>query len=401
MRKIFSSLLTIAAVFGVMSCQKNADAPELQGPQPDCRLIVRIGTENTTKAGFVTENTIDKHINSLQIFVFDAESKLETDYWKSFSSPQAGEASVEIATFRGAKTVYAVVNRPRLVLPKEFTLANFESELTTQYGATAASTILSDLSENTYGTETTNLVMVGKNTIEMAEYNRNVNAPTASVQAAQTLNIFVKRLAALVKLEKITVNFDNTSLEDATFTIKGIYLRNVVGKSRMGLSGVTASAAADVYPLALDGAVQNAWWYNRAKLSDNKGPAASWEDFTLGDINVHGTAKTVNHCLLAYPNKETTDSNDASFGPRFTRLVIHANIQKPGIIADEADGECWYTFDLPSGLKANNIYKIENITISLFGANVDDDSLNDDPGRLVPTVTVDNWANGATLNYYL
>ena len=71
------------------------------------------------------------------------------------------------------------------------------------------------------------------------------------------------------------------------------------------------------------------------------------------------------------------------------------------MIDTEAAGECWYTFDLPKGLKANNIYKIENINISLFGASTDDDTLNDDPGRITPTVTVDNWANGATLNYYL
>lgn len=403
MKKTISILATIAAVCSMMSCNKKGATPETVTPQPTNYITVNIGMENTTKAGFVTENTTDKKINTMQIFVFDADGKLETDLWKSYQTPLAGTASETIATFSGTKTVYAVCNRSRLVLPKDFTLANFEGELTTQYGATASCTILSDLSENTYAASTSNLVMSGKNTINVLEYNKNANAPTASTQEAQAVNIYVKRLAAMVKLEKVTVNFTGTSLEGATFTIKGMYLRNVVGKSRIGMSGTSAAASAAVYPIDLSTTITNTAtnWYNRGKQSVGTGPAVSQENFTQAFTKVDGTATAVNHCLLTYPNRTETDSNKATFDARLTRLVLHANIQKTGVIDTEAAGDCWYTFDLPKGLKANNIYKIENINISLFGASTDDDTLNDDPGRITPTVTVDNWANGATLNYYL
>ena len=403
MKKTISILAIIAAVCGVMSCDKKGTTPDTFSNEPTCFITVNIGMENTTKAGFVTENTTDKKINTLQIFVFDADGKLETDLWKTYGTPLSGTASETIATFSGTKTVYAVCNRSRLVLPKEFTLANFEGELTTQYGASTSCTILSDLSENSYAATTSNLVMSGKNTINVLEYNKNAGAPTTSTQEAQTVNIYVKRLAAMVKLEKVTVNFVGTSLEGATFTIKGMYLRNAVGKSRIGMSGISAAAAAAVYPLDLSNTITStaANWYNRGKLSVGTGPAVTQESFTQAFSKVDGTATSVNHCLLTYPNRVDTDSNKATFDARLTRLVIHANIQKTGVIDSEAAGECWYTFDLPKGLKANNIYKIENITISLFGANTDDDSLNDDPGRITPTVTVDNWANGATLNYSL
>ena len=392
MKKIFSVFLTIAALCGVMSCNKSAPA-KLDAPQPDGAITVRINAGDQTKATYMAGNT-DKQINSIQVFVFDAENKLETDYFKSFATPQTGSTDVTIATFRGQKTVYAVLNHARITLAKEFPLASFEGE---------GSSVLTDLSENTYvnSPASSNLIMSGKNTIDVKEYNTNADAPAESVSTPQVLNIYVKRLASMVLLEKVTVNFTGTSLEGASFLIDQIYLRNAVGKCRLGMSGVSGSAGADVLPLALSNGIHNAAenWYNRGKYSVATGPAVTYENsMNLSAASVTGSPTSVGHCLLTYPNRSDGDSHDASFNPRHTRLVLKAVIMKAGVIDTEADGTCYYTFDLPQ-LNANNIYRVKNINITLFGSNTDDDINDEDPGRITPTITVDEWKDVVNLNY--
>ena len=414
MNKSFIFLLTAAALAGALSCSKSQGAAEPAGPQRDGAITVTIATDTDTKAAFVSQNTTDRKINSVQIFVFDKDGKLETDYWdgnaaSTAASAASGSYQKTIATFAGDKTVYAVVNRARLALPKEFPLAKFEgrdaSVYANQYGASAACTILSDLSENSYG-EDMNLVMSGFNTVTVSEYNTN----KIPGDMPEGVNIVVKRLAAMVMLKDITVNFANTSLEGASFVIKDIYLRNVVGRSCVGmtdkLGSPDAAGESSILPVSLQtvsGATFGnvASWYNRGAASVNKGPAVTFDD-NIGQTvsNVSGTATPVGRALLAYPNPQDEDSNAQEFGPRHTRLVIKALIQKEGVFANEAEGTCWYTFDLPE-LKSNVIYKVANINITMFGSNADDDTLNDDPGRINAQISVKTWTEAEALNYDL
>ena len=392
MKKILVSILTAATMFGLASCNKSVETPE--GPRPDCNLVVNIGTEVTTKAAYSDPNGSDRQINSLQIFVFDAEGKLETDYYKSFSGSNVS-ASATIATFRGRKTVYAVANRARLYLPKEYLLSAFESYDATSYGAAP---IVSDLSENTYGPTSFNLVMSGKNEVDVLPYDPNVAA--SATNGATTVNIYLKRLVSLVRLGKVTVNFDNTSLEGANFTIQQIYLRNVVGKSLIGMTANSSSAAEAVtaFPVVLPSTNFNnsSCWYNFGAIQDTA-PAVSVDAFTKDAEDVSGTATVVNRSLLAYPNAATADSREATFSPRYTRLVIKAKVSKAGFSAK--DEICWYTLTLRFPLVANKIYNIDNVNITMFGSNSDDDTLNDEPGRLTASVSVADWATGDDLNY--
>ena len=389
MKKLFTIFILTSVALGLLSCNSRKESVAAEGIK-DGAITVRIATADETKAALMS-GTVDQQINKVQVFVFDEEDKLETDY---YWEPDATSGYVEktIATFKGQKTVYAVINHARIVLPKDYPLTTFENETN--------SSILSNLSENTYDNSTSksNLVMSGKNTILVSEYNKN-KTPGAS---AQVLNIYVKRLAAMVLLEKISVDFRGTSLEGATFSVKQLYLRNVVGVCRLGMTGNagTAAAAASVSPIALDAAHNTVGnWYNQGSLATATGPAITFENLNAS-ATVAGSATTLNRCLFAYPNKTDADSNSSAFGPRHTRVVMKANIQKTGVIDSESEGDCWYVFDLPV-LEANNIYRIKNITITMFGAPADDDSLDNDPGRITPSITVSEWADEVELEYDL
>ena len=105
---------------------------------------------------------------------------------------------------------------------------------------------------------------------------KEVSATTLSAytgtNGATTVNIYLKRLVSLVRLGKVTVNFDNTSLEGANFTIQQIYLRNAVGKSLIGMTANSSSAAeaATAFPVVLPSTNFNnsSCWYNFGAIQD-------------------------------------------------------------------------------------------------------------------------------------
>ena len=189
MKKISTLLLTAATIVAaVASCNKNNPVAEPASSEPAKGLLsITIGMdEASTKAAF--NDMKDAQINKVQVFVFDAANLLETSYYADLTGV-SGATNVEIATFTGNKTVYAVLNHPRItsMKPKVSTLANFEA-------------ILSDLADNT----PTNLIMSGKNVVNVSEYGANGSLATAAPTALQ---IYVKRLAAAVILKKVTVDF--------------------------------------------------------------------------------------------------------------------------------------------------------------------------------------------------
>ena len=78
MRKL--SFFALALLAGVTACQKSAPGVEpLSEPQPDAALTVNIGMENEDVKA-TTAQVKDFQINKVQVFVFDASSKLETSF---------------------------------------------------------------------------------------------------------------------------------------------------------------------------------------------------------------------------------------------------------------------------------------------------------------------------------
>lgn len=380
MKKISFILLTAVAVLGAFSCQKNGTTsdPVKQDISAKGSFTVNIGVnETSTKSDNATKK--DFQINRFQVFVFNSSNILETDVFKEIT-PVDNATSATLATFTGAKTVYVVVNNERLYFtPQVTTLTNFENELT-------------DLAQVT----PTNIVMSGKNTITVTEYNTNKN-PAA---APQNLDVWVKRLACAVVLSRVKVDFSETSLRNATFTIQEIYLKNVVGKCHFALTGNTPVADAAVVPVDLLATEHTnyAYWYNKATKQATPTPPGVTVDSGLTiDCGTAGTFTTLNRILFAYPNKTDADSHAAAFDQRHTRVTIKAHVTKnaDGVSIDK---DTYYVFDLPI-LVANRIYTIADINITMLGK--EDDNNDDDllTGRISPQIHVSPWVNADPLSF--
>lgn len=371
-RTIFFLTAALAAAFlALPSCKKSAPAAHeggLLSEGPTGTILVDIGIPRTKSDNAVLK---DYQINSVQVLVFDESGKRETDRFETLSTPVQNTTSLTVTTKTGVKTVYAVLNSPRLT---ESSLDRLEAHL-------------SDLAENS----ATNLVMSGKNGITVTEYDKNKD----SGAVPQTMTIHAKRLAAMIQLDKVTVDFRNTSLEGGTFTIEQVYLKNVVGRAPVGVSGSPATDMPLVLPDAQHTNYDN--WYNKLTLQGSGAPAVTFDTWTKS-CSVGGTATALSRDLFAYPNKTAGDSTADTFSQRKTRLVIKAHVTATAHTSPAVDKDTYYTFDLPV-LVANNVYKIANINITMLGKDDDDDDDKSLVGRITPTITVDPWTGMTTLNY--
>lgn len=377
-KPLFTVFVALAATLA--SCSKSSPSHEAaSGPVPDASLTVNIGMEDkSTKAPAALVE--DYKINKVQVFVFDAENKLETSYFEQ-GLDKSTTHSVKIATFTGAKTVYVIVNHDRITKykPHVTTITNLEEELT-------------DLSMNT----PSSLVMSGKNTVTVGKYGNN-GASGTPVQINE-VKVYVKRLAAMVQLENLQVDFRGTDLEGATFTVLQLYLKNVVGKAVLGVNGYTGSAASTVLPLAIDDATLTnyGYWYNKGTLQAATAPEVTFENLSE-TCSVAGAQTSLAHNLFAYPNRTSEDPHAETFSKRHTRFVIKAHVKAATGFSD-LDTDTFYVFDLPE-LVANNIYKITNIRLTMLGK--DNDNKDDDiqAGKIQPVITVDPWNGTSSLTY--
>lgn len=370
-------ILTALAVASLASCQKNVqtasdwEEPVLEGPTGV--ISVKIQTpEPDSKSATLADNAI----STVQLFVFGTDNKLETSkYFQTYTSG----TDLKITAKKGdGKTLYVVLNAPRLNFSS---LSRFESP------SAASIDDLVDLSINTRE----HLVMVGKNTVNVVEYDANKTAdPVLS-----PVTVHVKRLAAKVVLDKITVDFRNTALEGGAFTVNQVYLVNVVGKSPLGVSSIGSGTADTGIPVALPSQVFNqmTYWYSPATLAS--GAPEMTFDATVNDpvCSVAGDEKNLGLIYLAYPNNaEAYQEGKSVTSPVHTALVIKATVSSNNFIDTAITNKVtYYTFDLPA-LEANKLYQITNITISMLGADNPGERVV--TGRVNPTITVDNWTNG-------
>ena len=342
-------LLAALAMLAAASCQKTNVPQSAAG-----NLIVQLGEEPVTKAA--DNPTAEKQINSVQLFVFDG-GNLETDLYKTGSA-----TSYTLTTGIGDKVVYAIVNAPRL---KYTTKAALEEGL-------------SDLKENAAN----GLVMSGKEPVTVSEYKTGSSSPA-------TCTVKVKRLVSAIQLASVATQFEGSTLEGSTFTIKEIYVKNVVGKAPYGVSAV----------LTEDQKKDAGNWYNKLKL-DTAPLTVTYDAFDPGLAVTAAKPLNVNHTLYVYPNASTADNGSATtFTPRPTRLVIHATITSQDSHRDVSikNQDYYYTFDLPA-LEANKKYKV-SVTISMLGKTTDTDDTKTTAGMATPTIKVLDWDQTIELSY--
>ena len=382
MKKNFLFLTAALLVACAVSCNKPQENPVPDVPLQTLKLRVGIPDEQT-KVLANAANVKDYQINSVQVFIFNdpssqggASALLETDYYYAPASPVDGSLSVTLNTTSNHKSIYVVANRARMYRTRgTYSMADFEAELT-------------DFTENS----PTGLLMVGK-----AQANMQPG------DIPEDVNVWLKRQVCMVKLTNLKVDFGNSSLSGATFTLKGMYIKNAVGRSRMALNGYTDSVGTDASFLSLSPADHSngSYWYNKHTRTDDA-PAILVDDSCNDACSTGGTATAIGRCLFTYPNQTQADkdshSSSATWVPRLTRITLKAHVSKNanGVSVDE---DTFYTFDLPE-LKANKVYDIRNIHITQMGKADDNTDSNVQGVQTQPSINVDEWDGDViNLNY--
>jgi len=371
--KTFISCLSALALAGLVSCQKNqvTVTPGItENPEETGKISVTVSVpEPETKAP--NASVKDAGISSVQLFIFDRATGLyeKSSTRKTFD----GETTVtmsDITSRSGEKIVWAVLNNPAILA-----VAN---------EAALKSTVL-DLANSS----PTALAMSGSADVDV------------TANATVTPNIVVERLVAKVNMEDVSVNFGGTGLQGATFTIKAIYLKNVVGN------------------VNLDGSAPNSLvWYNQRNAAAVSASSAAIKALTLdgaptGDngalnityTNISSTTGNyifdIDRCWYVFPNAATQD--DMVNYPTRTHLVIRAHLggsDAAGTLGENGR-DTYYEVALPGPIQRNYVYNITKVNITGEGKPNDDDDHLTEVGTIRATITVKGWEDTETISYNL
>ena len=259
--------LAAFAAMALVSCsEKNVEVQQIPVEDEVVELEVNVPIPLTRIAG-VAQESDEKKVNDLQVFVFNSSGVLE-----AYGNEKA--STLKLTCVPGEKSVVALVNAPSL--SGIATLAELQ-------GAKSM------LSANDAG----NLVMAS-----------GVLEKTLVADGDNSMTIEVTRLAAKVVLASVKNEMALEADRKKDFTIKAVYLTNVVG-DRLYLSGSEPSV-----------------WYDKMGYEP---------DNTLSFLHdepsyklAYNTSYTSQHYFYCYPNSTETDAHAGSWSPRWTRLVVEA-----------------------------------------------------------------------------
>ena len=378
------------AAFGLASaCNRQVEDIPLQHALPETAEtgLVQLQVNLPEAPGVLTkvdgnaaQNTLERKVNTLQVFVFKkngsapASNPLETDKYVT------GTTAATLNTLTGNKSIWAVVNAPRLYAIRT------EQDL---------QETVSSLKEN----RADNLVMSGQAQVNVLQYNASASGNVGSVTP---VDLTVSRHCARISLHTVAADFRGTSLEGASLTLLEAYLVNV-----------PASVRLDGTPLSASELSSGTAWYNFRKLG------TSADELLLNDTNkllkesglsisistsdaVVGTA--VDKYFYVYPNVSSTKGDDESPSARMTRLILHMYI---GATADGREGrDSYYSFNVPvygSGktLEGNHIYDISKITLTAEGSPVPPPFPDMEYGKVNASISIGEWGGTETLLYEL
>lgn len=389
MKRFYLIIAAMAAL--AIGCNKLPDvqAPDTAAELSEATGLIEVSTAFFTETKASTADIVDNQVNSCQILVFDAAGKLEASrYFDNWSTAVSNHKN-RITTSLGPKTVYVVANLSDGGRVKAATLTELAG-------------VITDLSENSI----TNLVMSGMNTITVTAYNANEQeTPTP-----QSLTVRVKRLASLITLSAVNVNFEGTPLQGSTFTIKQIYVKNVMGKSPVavqsaGVENEPGTGLPSVISDAQQTTVGN--WYSPLTFSASA-PAVTYDGKTGSWLAVNcasdnDTATSIGRSYIVYPNKNSGDNHNDTFdGGKRTRLVIKAHVKTPANspYSADIDEDTNYVFNLPPML-ANHRYVISSVKITMMGLSDEDEAKDkaNEVGIIEPFIVVDPWGDTVELSY--
>ena len=245
-----------AMLFTIASCDRSSLVVESPGEETATgEILVSVTPEENlvTKAvaAYTDSQTYESKVNTLQIFVFDSEGKI--NIYKSLTS----KTSETVSTTQGQKTVWAVVNGSDLSDVK--TVSELKAKAV-------------DLSGNST-TESSGFIMSGSNTCTVG---------TTQVSCSIT----VKRLAARVALRSVK---NDLPASYGSLTINRVFLDNVVGNQN------------------IEGTASPATWYNKEGRAD--------DDTRVSSHIIDGSTYKASCPSLTFKSVGQSIDNGGSYSP--------------------------------------------------------------------------------------
>ena len=313
--------IALAAISLLASCSK-ADRISNQMEGQVTEVEFMVPEIDTKSTTEAAENAV----RSLQIFVFGADDKIEA-YGQASNSTR-----LSLTCTTGDKTIVALVNA------------------TAQTGILRLSDLTgrkSDMSDNS----SSNFVMEGKLSKKLT-----VN---------ETVTVPVSRVAAKVVLKSVSTNFELEIYRNMEFKLTRVMLTNVVGNKTFLGQNVPEK------------------WYNKQGASPN---VQSLYCDAIDNVQVTAAIPyAIPHYLYCYPNPTETDSSDATWCARHTRLVVSATL---------GGGVYHYPVTLPV-LESNKQYFV-SLTVTRPGSydiDVPIEKLDENV-----SITVTDWKTGGNVN---
>ena len=313
------SLLSLAALLILSSCGKTETVTTPSPEREDEKIAIVFSLNGECAA---TAKASSEEVTSLDILIFRAS----TGQIDSYSRVLGSHASVVVP--KGRELEYRLVaNIAEGKLSGVKTLTEFEGTLT-------------DLRDE----EPSHPLMIGRG--------------RGTFLSESTTIVEMTRLISRVILQKITPTY----YEPGTFTLRQVYLINAVGQ----------------VSFLLDGAV--AHWYNRTSYEASNTVSV----LSTGNLAISNQMSSldINTTLYTYPNSINEDvfsSQEPSFTPRKTRLVIEASHL----------GETeYFPITLPS-VNPNTTYLIKELIITGPGTSHPDTQISREAVNL--TIEIKPW----------
>ena len=355
-KSLFAALGAAALLLLAGACNKlPADRTDTQSGGGEVTLNVNLGGGPHTKVAAQTEAN-EKMIRNVQIFVFRAGSGGDAGNLEiSASSGFDGELEVSAGSYSGLtlkcttgeREIWAVVNDAR--------------DHTVGADAVASKADLLALTHELKDARREKLFMIGGVTRTLHEGVEDVEIP-------------VKRLVASVILQSVKNDFISPAYQKSeTFRVEDCYLINVPGRIAFSGTGEPSALPEDD-------------WYARmgAETTSPRGDLI-YDRLETPKIVNYGSSDTTPHTFYTYPN-DCTLSEDASWSPRATLLVLEASIY---------NGHEWMKYYYPvaisGGLASNKQYTV-NLTVHRPGSLDPNVPVKFDD--VTPVVKVSDWDGG-------
>lgn len=346
MRKIltFAALVAVA----VTACNKlpvenmRPAAPKGEPTNVSFNIMGAAAPTRATEAGITAENTV----NTVDVFVFfnggDYDGQL--DAYGHFTTTTG---TVKATT--GARSIYAVVNSEydEATLSAIANLADFRALVATlgsqKKGASAPYTL-------------DNFTMIG-------------SADQTLAAGDNAVTVYVDRVAARIRVKKISRDFESSALADQTFIVTDMYVSNAVVKDLYSLSYTPVVADFVNQRGVLSSPEDHALWLHRAGLNQTIADNGNWD------------SSSSDNYLYTFPNSISTEINgtDGDFAVQCSKLIVKATLN---------GDEMYYAIPLPALVK-NYSYDIEELVITRRGTADPNEKV--EVANVNYTITVNPW----------